>query len=78
MERPPDELKAGALLAGKYEIAGTIGTGGMGVVYRATHRRLSQEVAIKMLLPSMLGHEAVVARFEREARAAGRAPPPRR
>lgn len=71
MERPPDELKAGALLAGKYEIAGTIGTGGMGVVYRATHRRLSQEVAIKMLLPSMLGHEAVVARFEREARAAG-------
>src|SRR5262245_28289158 len=33
-----------------YEVQGTVGTGGMGVVYRARHIRLDRLVAIKMLL----------------------------
>ncbi len=44
----------------------------MGVVYEATHLRLRRRVALKMLLPHMLtGSTDLVARFEREARAAG-------
>src|SRR5262245_58591562 len=33
-----------------YEVQGTVGTGGMGVVYRARHTKLDRLVAIKMLL----------------------------
>lgn len=59
------------MIAGKYQIAKVLGEGGMGVVYEATHLRLRQRVAVKMLLPDMLSHEVIVTRFEREARAAG-------
>jgi serine/threonine-protein kinase len=61
----------GSVLSGKYRIERTLGEGGMGVVYEATHLRLKQRVAIKMLLPELLGSADVVSRFEREARAAG-------
>jgi serine/threonine-protein kinase len=60
----------GEVVAGKYTIAKVIGEGGMGIVYEATHNRLRQRVAIKMLLPSMMGDDVVVSRFDREARAA--------
>jgi len=64
--------RPGDTIAGKYAIVGVIGEGGMGVVYEATHLRLRRRVALKMLLPHMLtGSTDLVARFEREARAAG-------
>jgi len=50
---------------------GVLGEGGMGVVFEATHVKLRQRVAIKMLQPQMLDHPILVTRFEREARAAG-------
>ncbi len=58
------------VIAGKYMIVRVLGEGGMGIVYEATHQRLRQRVAIKMLLPAMLEHPVIVSRFEREARAA--------
>lgn len=60
----------GTTLAGKYRIDRVLGEGGMGIVFEATHLRLQQKVAIKMLLPSVLAHPEFVTRFEREARAA--------
>jgi tRNA A-37 threonylcarbamoyl transferase component Bud32 len=42
----------------------------MGVVFEATHLRLRQRVAIKVLRPDVPDFATVVARFEREARAA--------
>ena len=42
----------------------------MGVVAAATHLQLEETVAIKFLLPEALESEEIVARFEREARAA--------
>lgn len=60
----------GDVVAGKYLIVRVLGEGGMGIVYEATHQRLRQRVAIKMLLPTMLEHHVVVSRFDREARAA--------
>jgi len=61
-------LSAGTTL-GSYEIAGPLGAGGMGEVYRARDRKLDREVAIKVL-PERLAEDAgALARFEREAKA---------
>ena len=39
----------GYLFAGRYEIRGLVGRGGMGAVYRALDRELDEEVALKVL-----------------------------
>jgi len=55
---------------GPYELQSRLGAGGMGVVYRAVHRRLGQARAIKVL-PTVFAHdEMFLQRFEREARLA--------
>jgi len=53
---------------GPYEIAGEIGAGGMGVVYRATDTTLDRDVAIKVLPESMASDAERIARFDREAK----------
>jgi hypothetical protein len=62
----------GDTIAGKYALVRLIGEGGMGVVYEATHLRLHQRLAIKVLRPDVPDFAEVVTRFEREARAAAR------
>ncbi|MBK9264978.1 MAG: serine/threonine protein kinase [Polyangiaceae bacterium] len=62
----------GTILAGKYEVLGVLGQGGMGVVLQARNQRTEQSVAIKLLLPEARNMPDIVARFEREARAAAR------
>jgi serine/threonine-protein kinase len=59
------------MLAGKYQVDGLLGSGGMGMVLRARHVQLDEMVAIKFLRPGLWGADAV-ARFEREARAAAK------
>jgi len=54
---------------GPYEIAGPIGAGGMGEVYRARDPRLGRDVAIKVLPEHLARDPDALARFEREARA---------
>lgn len=60
----------GTILSGRYRLSRSIGSGGMGAVYEAEHLKLRQRVAIKLLHPSLTGRPDIVARFEREARAA--------
>jgi serine/threonine-protein kinase len=66
----PNIPAPGDLFAGKYEIEGTLGTGGMGTVLAARHVQLGQRVAIKFMLGEMAANQNAVARFVREARAA--------
>jgi serine/threonine-protein kinase len=49
---------------------GALGRGTAGTVYRAEHEVIGKPVAVKVLHPSMLGHETVRERFLVEARAA--------
>jgi serine/threonine-protein kinase len=58
---------------GSYELMERIGEGGMGEVWRAKHRLLARPAAIKLIRRDVLGssqrsREAIVRRFEREAR----------
>jgi serine/threonine protein kinase len=57
---------------GHYEVVGTLGRGGMGVVLKAIDPGLSRFVALKMLSRHLAAHEAYRRRFVREARAAAR------
>jgi serine/threonine protein kinase len=58
-------------LLGEYELGERLGGGGMGVVYRARHRRLGKSVAIKLLPIGAQQSADRVARFLREMQAVG-------
>ncbi|HKS28895.1 MAG TPA: serine/threonine-protein kinase [Pyrinomonadaceae bacterium] len=60
----------GTILAARYRIAGLLGRGGMGEVYRADDLKLAQPVALKFLPERLLNDGAALARFHREVRVA--------
>ena len=62
----------GQVLDEKYRLERLLGRGGMGSVYLATHLGTERYVALKLITPQFMRNEEFVARFKREARAAGR------
>jgi eukaryotic-like serine/threonine-protein kinase len=67
--RAESALSSAPLQVPNYEILGEIGRGGMGIVYRALHKTLNREVALKVLPKSGMENPQLLARFEQEARA---------
>ena len=59
------------LLLGNYIVLSKIGTGGMGAVYKALHRRMNRVVAIKIIRKGLATRD-FIARFRREIQAAAR------
>lgn len=52
---------------GSYELAESIGAGGMGEVYKARDTSLKRDVALKVLPPAFVEDADRLARFQREA-----------
>ena len=55
---------------GDYDIYGELGRGGMAAVYLALDLSLNRKVAIKTMLPDLVGKTGMVDRFKREAQTA--------
>jgi serine/threonine protein kinase len=64
--------KAKGLVIGRYAVLDKLGAGGMGMVFKAQHRRLKQVVALKILPPSLTRNPELVQRFHREAQTAAK------
>src|SRR5580700_9248664 len=60
----------GVVMAGRYRIAGLLGRGGMGEVYRASDLTLGQAVALKFLPEGAMQDEHTLDRFHNEVRTA--------
>ncbi|MGB7294002.1 MAG: protein kinase [Candidatus Aminicenantales bacterium] len=66
LERPPESLARGRLLAGRFEILEEIGRGGMGTVYRVLDRKIGEEMALKLLNPEVAADYSIIERFKNE------------
>jgi len=77
LESPPPSSddagpSPGAVLDDKFRVERRLGAGGMGAVYEVTHLLTKHRRALKLIHPQIAQQEVTVARFFREASAAGR------
>src|SRR5438093_2176227 len=73
VDPPGPRVTPGSVFSGRYEILGTIGRGGMGVVYRARDRQLDEVVALKVLRHEVLKDDpTLLDRFKQEIKLARR------
>ena len=73
----PERLAEGTVIAGKYSIEETIGYGGMGIVFAATHVDSKRPVAIKLIRSSAAAEPFAFFHFLREGYVASRVRHPR-
>ncbi len=64
------ELALGHTIADRYRIEERLGSGAMGIVYRARHIKLARSFAIKVLHPPLTANAKLRKRFQREAETA--------
>ena len=60
------------IVAGRYEVLGMLGSGGMGTVYHARDRELEEIVALKLLRKELAHSPGMLERFRREVKLARR------
>jgi tetratricopeptide (TPR) repeat protein/predicted Ser/Thr protein kinase len=70
LEIPKEDLRTGAVFAGRYQIIEVLGKGGMGEVYRALDTKLNEEVALKLIKPEIASDRKILERFSQELRIA--------
>jgi serine/threonine-protein kinase len=68
---PPVSTESGRVIAQRYRLIKKLGEGAMGAVFLAEHIHMRKRFALKILLPEAMASPEIVARFEREAIAAG-------
>lgn len=68
----PKDPYIGTTLNGRYAIMEQIGTGGMGLVYKAHQIAVDRMVAVKIVLPNLVVDTQTQRRFQFEARAASK------
>ncbi len=66
---PPELPREGSTVS-TYQILEQMGTGGMGVIYKALDTKLKRLVALKFLSPRLSRHQETLERFHREAESA--------
>ena len=59
----------GQVFDGRYKIEGTVGEGGMAIVFEATDLLTNRKVAVKMLKDSVAGNTQAIKRFIIESKA---------
>jgi formylglycine-generating enzyme required for sulfatase activity len=64
--------KGQALVLGNYVLLDQLGRGGMGLVFKAQHRRMGRVVALKVMSAGAMKSPDAVKRFHREVQAAAR------
>jgi serine/threonine protein kinase len=72
LDQPTHPAHPGDVIAGKYRIDGILGTGGMGIVFAATHLHLERLVAVKVMRSELTAFPGAVQRLVLEAKLAGR------
>jgi len=60
------KLEPGTVLMEQWKVVSELGRGGFGAVYEVEDVRLGRTLALKVLNPSMVANEALLARFRRE------------
>ena len=68
MKLPFDQVKRLFSKGGRFELLEEIGKGGFGYVYRAFDKELDEEVAVKLLKPSLSNNPEIIDRFKQEIR----------
>ncbi len=66
----PDPITVGLVIDDRYRIDAEAGSGGMAVVYRASHLKLSTTVALKVMSPNLADDPQFQRQFDDEARSA--------
>jgi serine/threonine protein kinase len=66
----PRTLRAGEVIAARFEIVRFLNRGGMGEVYEAWDRELKEHIALKTIRPEIASAPAVLERFKREVKRA--------
>ena len=69
---PPEDLRPGQIVDGRYRVEARLAHGGMATVYRAFDQRLDRAVALKVIDAGLARRPEYVARFIREAKSAAR------
>jgi serine/threonine protein kinase len=69
---PSSRLTSPTCIVDQYELYESLGSGGMGQVFRGRDRILGRDVAIKLLSGSLVDNPLLLERFQREARLAAK------